>query len=52
MVTIEERLDAWKASGGDSQEIENMRYRAVMYQRLPLGVVPYLVIMGNVTSYS
>lgn len=35
VITIDERIDAWKALGGNPDEAELMRYKAIMYQRLP-----------------
>eukprot|EP01117_Protostelium_nocturnum_P019432 TRINITY_DN842_c0_g1_i1.p1 TRINITY_DN842_c0_g1~~TRINITY_DN842_c0_g1_i1.p1 ORF type:complete len:2518 (-),score=1170.22 TRINITY_DN842_c0_g1_i1:41-7594(-) len=39
-VTIDERIEAWIANGGNKSEAELMRYNAIMYQRMPAGMDP------------
>jgi len=34
-LTIDERIDAWKKVGGSEEECEDLRYKAVMWQRAP-----------------
>ena len=47
MVTIDERIDAWISNGGDKDEAELMRYKAIMFQRMPKDIVPEKVPTKN-----
>jgi hypothetical protein len=38
VVSIDERIEAWKAVGGHPDEAELLRYKAIMFQRLPRDV--------------
>jgi len=37
-ITLDERVEAWKRTGGTEQESELMRYKAIMFQRAPLDI--------------
>lgn len=39
-ISIDERIEAWKAAGGNPDEVELMRYKAVMFQRMPRDTKP------------
>lgn len=42
-ISIDERIEAWKAAGGNPNEAELIRYKAVMFQRLPRDSDPSLI---------
>ncbi|PRP78118.1 class VII unconventional myosin [Planoprotostelium fungivorum] len=39
-VTIDERIEAWIANGGNKDEAELIRYKAIMFQRMPPNLDP------------
>lgn len=44
VVTIDERIDAWKSNGGSEDEAELIRYKAIMFQRMPRDQDPTQVL--------
>lgn len=42
-ITLDERVEAWKRVGGLNEEVELMRYKAIMFQRLPSDIPPFQV---------
>jgi Leucine-rich repeat (LRR) protein len=39
-VSLEERVEAWKKGGGEVEQAEIMRYKVIMFQRMPQGIAP------------
>lgn len=44
-ITLDERVEAWKRAGGLTEEVEMMRYKAIMFQRLPPDIPPFQVCL-------
>lgn len=50
VITIDERIEAWKAGGGDPSQAEMIRYKAVMYQRMPPNLDPTTLTSLNLND--
>eukprot|EP00027_Filamoeba_sp_ATCC50430_P016759 CAMPEP_0168569714 /NCGR_PEP_ID=MMETSP0413-20121227/16321_1 /TAXON_ID=136452 /ORGANISM="Filamoeba nolandi, Strain NC-AS-23-1" /LENGTH=833 /DNA_ID=CAMNT_0008602261 /DNA_START=610 /DNA_END=3111 /DNA_ORIENTATION=- len=50
LVTIDERIEAWKNAGGNAAEAELMRYNAVLYQRMPRDLDPTALTSLDLTD--